>query len=203
MLLDSISQGNRPALGRRRRHPRRDRHRPCRQSPAGAPPDDDAQIAKSLATMLRAGRTVVSRHQDSINDANLADKGFDSKTVLAEAINDLSEGVGRRSDVDRSEFPPRQADPHADGFDRRSDRCPSGDDQPQGRGLQRLHSGGVRPADQRVVRPPRRGPCRDEGHGAASSSSATPRRKRTNGRAGSSATSCCWRPGRRISPSRR
>ena len=36
--------------------------------------------------MLRAGRTVVSRHQDSINDANLANKGFDSKSVLNEAI---------------------------------------------------------------------------------------------------------------------
>ena len=36
--------------------------------------------------MLSAGRTVVSRHQDSINDANLANKGFDSKTVLNEAI---------------------------------------------------------------------------------------------------------------------
>ena len=54
-------------------------------SPAAAPADEDAQIAKSLATMLRAGRTVVSRHQDSINDANLGNKGFDSKSVLAEA----------------------------------------------------------------------------------------------------------------------
>ena len=54
--------------------------------PATAPQNEDAQIAQSLASMLRAGRTVVSRHQDSINDANLANKGFDSKTVLAEAI---------------------------------------------------------------------------------------------------------------------
>lgn len=55
-------------------------------APAGASADDDAQIAKSLASMLRAGRTVVSRHQDSINDAKLGNKGFDSATVLAEAI---------------------------------------------------------------------------------------------------------------------
>jgi len=47
--------------------------------------DDDAQIAKSLATMLRAGRTVISRNQDRINDPNVGDKGLDSKTVLAEA----------------------------------------------------------------------------------------------------------------------
>jgi hypothetical protein len=55
-------------------------------SPAGGPADDDAQIAKSLATMLRAGRTVVSRHQDRINDPNLGNKGFDSKSVLTEAV---------------------------------------------------------------------------------------------------------------------
>jgi len=36
--------------------------------------------------MLRAGRTVVSRHQDSINDPNLGNKGFDSQSVLAEAL---------------------------------------------------------------------------------------------------------------------
>jgi hypothetical protein len=54
--------------------------------PATGPQNEDAQIAQSLASMLRAGRTVVSRHQDSINDANLANKGFDSKTVLNEAI---------------------------------------------------------------------------------------------------------------------
>lgn len=36
--------------------------------------DDDAKIAKSLASMLRAGRTVISRHQDQINDPILATK---------------------------------------------------------------------------------------------------------------------------------
>ncbi|MEA2980579.1 MAG: hypothetical protein QOF91_1324 [Alphaproteobacteria bacterium] len=55
-------------------------------SPAAAPADEDAQIAMSLASMLRAGRTVVSRHQDTINDANLGNKGFDSKSVVAEAL---------------------------------------------------------------------------------------------------------------------
>jgi hypothetical protein len=54
-------------------------------APADVSSDEDAQIAKSLAAMLRAGRTVVSRHQDKINDANLGDKGFDGKTVLSEA----------------------------------------------------------------------------------------------------------------------
>jgi hypothetical protein len=49
--------------------------------------DEDTQIANSLANMLRAGRTVVSRHQATINDANLANKGFDSKAVMSEAIH--------------------------------------------------------------------------------------------------------------------
>jgi hypothetical protein len=56
--------------------------------------DEDAEIAKNLATMLRAGRTVVSRHQDQINDPNLANKGFDSKTVLAETVKIYQETSG-------------------------------------------------------------------------------------------------------------
>ncbi len=48
--------------------------------------DDEAQIAKSLASMLQAGRTVVSRNQNRINDPNIGNKGLDSKTVLAETI---------------------------------------------------------------------------------------------------------------------
>jgi hypothetical protein len=47
--------------------------------------EDDTQIAKSLATMLRAGRTVISKSQDRINDANVGNKGIDGKMVLAEA----------------------------------------------------------------------------------------------------------------------
>ena len=63
-------------------------------SPTAAPQsDEDAQIAQSLANMLRAGRLVVSRHQDSINDPNLGNKGFDSKTVLNEAIK-IYQGAG-------------------------------------------------------------------------------------------------------------
>lgn len=48
--------------------------------------DEDAQISKSLATMLYAERLVISRNQDRINDPNLGDKGLDSKTVLNEAV---------------------------------------------------------------------------------------------------------------------
>jgi hypothetical protein len=48
--------------------------------------DEDAQISKSLAAMLRAGRTVISSNQDRINNPNLGDKGLDSKTVLNESV---------------------------------------------------------------------------------------------------------------------
>ncbi len=56
--------------------------------------EDDAPIAKSLATMLRAGRTVISRNQDKINDPKLGDKGLDGKTVLAEAVKIYKETAG-------------------------------------------------------------------------------------------------------------
>jgi hypothetical protein len=56
--------------------------------------EDDAPIAKSLATMLRAGRTVISRNQDKINDSKLGDKGLDGKTVLAEAAKLYRETSG-------------------------------------------------------------------------------------------------------------
>jgi uncharacterized protein DUF3365 len=47
--------------------------------------DEDGQIGKSLATMLSAVRTVISRNQDRINDPNIGNKGLDAKVVLTEA----------------------------------------------------------------------------------------------------------------------
>jgi hypothetical protein len=47
--------------------------------------EESAQVAKSLATMLRASRTVISRNQDRINDPNVGNKGIDAKFVLTEA----------------------------------------------------------------------------------------------------------------------
>jgi hypothetical protein len=57
---------------------------------ATAPPsdqssEDDVQIARSLATMLRAARTVISKNQDRINDPNLSWKGLEGSVVLKEA----------------------------------------------------------------------------------------------------------------------
>jgi hypothetical protein len=65
-------------------------NRPALSQPA----DDETQIAKSLAAMLRSGRTVVSRKQDRINDPTLGNKGLDGKTVLAEAIKIYQETTG-------------------------------------------------------------------------------------------------------------
>lgn len=56
--------------------------------------DDDAMIAKSLATMLRAGRTVISSNQAKINDPALGDKGLDGKTVVAEAVKIYRDTAG-------------------------------------------------------------------------------------------------------------
>jgi len=47
-------------------------------------PNDDSEVAKSLATMVRAARTVLSRHQNEINNPNVGDKGLTGAKVLAE-----------------------------------------------------------------------------------------------------------------------
>ena len=50
------------------------------------PDDDDKAIAASLATMLGAGRTVISRNQELINNPEIADKGLSGKAVLEQAV---------------------------------------------------------------------------------------------------------------------
>ncbi|HTR14753.1 MAG TPA: DUF3365 domain-containing protein, partial [Roseiarcus sp.] len=63
----------------------------------------DAAIANSLAAMLRAGRTVVSRHQAEINDPNKGDKGFTGAKLLAEAKAIYKQTTGEDPDsVDAS-----------------------------------------------------------------------------------------------------
>ncbi|HEY7230843.1 MAG TPA: DUF3365 domain-containing protein [Pseudolabrys sp.] len=47
---------------------------------------DDVQVAESLSTLLQAARTVVSRHQDEINNPNVGDKGFIGEKVLRESV---------------------------------------------------------------------------------------------------------------------
>jgi hypothetical protein len=48
--------------------------------------EEDTVIAASLTALLRASRTVVSRHQALINDPSIGDKSLTGKKVLAEAL---------------------------------------------------------------------------------------------------------------------
>jgi hypothetical protein len=67
---------------------------PGAQSTAAGPTEEETGIAMSLAAMLRAARTVVSRNQDRINDPALADKGLDGKTLLAATLPIYRETTG-------------------------------------------------------------------------------------------------------------
>lgn len=55
----------------------------------------DVEIALSLATMLQSARSVISRHQDLINDPERGDKGLTGDLVLAEAIEDYKQETSR------------------------------------------------------------------------------------------------------------
>ena len=64
---------------------------------------ENLEIASSLAAMLRAGRTVISRSQKAINNPDLGDKGLDGKTVLSEALKIYQTTTGiDPSTIDRS-----------------------------------------------------------------------------------------------------
>jgi hypothetical protein len=54
---------------------------------SAAPADEDMAIARSLAEMLTAARTVISDKQDLINDPNLGDKHLTGKAVVEQAVN--------------------------------------------------------------------------------------------------------------------
>src|SRR5258708_4907498 len=53
---------------------------------AASQDEEDQVIATSLASMLRAGRTVISNDQDRINDPAIGDKGITGKVVLGESV---------------------------------------------------------------------------------------------------------------------
>ena len=44
--------------------------------PSRGGPNDDVHVAESLSTLLQVARTVVSRHQNEINNPDVGDKGF-------------------------------------------------------------------------------------------------------------------------------
>jgi hypothetical protein len=54
----------------------------------------DTMIAKSLAAMLSAGLTVISRNQGLIDNPDIEDKGLDGKSVLAQAQKLFQEATG-------------------------------------------------------------------------------------------------------------
>jgi hypothetical protein len=62
---------------------------------AGADPGSEAALGHHLATLLRAGRSVISEHQDLINDPAIGDKGIDGDSVVAEATAIYTERTGR------------------------------------------------------------------------------------------------------------
>ena len=55
---------------------------------------DDEATAHSLAAMLRAGRTVVSNHQNRINDPLVGDKGLSSMAFLQQTVAIYRESTG-------------------------------------------------------------------------------------------------------------
>jgi hypothetical protein len=61
---------------------------------AAPPPDEDAAIAKSLAEMLQAARTVISNNQDLINNPALGDKHLTGQVVLDQAVKGYEKATG-------------------------------------------------------------------------------------------------------------
>jgi len=55
--------------------------------------DEDKVIADSLAAMLQASRTVISRNQERINNPDIGDKGLDGKTVLDQSVKIYQEAT--------------------------------------------------------------------------------------------------------------
>jgi len=55
--------------------------------------DEDKMIADSLAAMLQASRTVISRNQERVNNPDIGDKGLDGKTVLDQSMKIYQEAT--------------------------------------------------------------------------------------------------------------
>jgi len=62
--------------------------------PAAGATYDDAATARSLADMLRAGRTVVSNNQARINDPALGDKGLTGAVFLQQTMSIYHKNTG-------------------------------------------------------------------------------------------------------------
>lgn len=55
---------------------------------------EETVLGEHLAALLRASRSIVSKHQDLINDPAIADKGIDGDSVVAETIAAYTEAIG-------------------------------------------------------------------------------------------------------------
>jgi hypothetical protein len=64
---------------------------------------EDERTARSLATLLRAARTVISNNQTLINDAKLGDKGLTADKVLADSLSAYKAQTG----IDPASIDPR------------------------------------------------------------------------------------------------
>ena len=62
--------------------------------PSRGGPNDDVAVAESLSTLLQVARTVVSRHQNEINNPDVGDKGFTGAKVLAETVGAYKDKTG-------------------------------------------------------------------------------------------------------------
>jgi hypothetical protein len=63
-------------------------------SPVEAAQTESTVLGEHLAALLRASRSVVSKHQDLINDPAIADKGIDGESVVAETVAAYEAAVG-------------------------------------------------------------------------------------------------------------
>ncbi len=70
---------------------------------SGQTVDPDAEIAVRLADLLRAGRSVVSTHQDLINDPATGEKGFTGAVLREEASAIFAESNGPPQELALSE----------------------------------------------------------------------------------------------------
>lgn len=57
-------------------------------------PDDKAEVAFAMAELLRAGRSVISKNQDLINDPEIGAKNLSGDAVLEEALAIFKERTG-------------------------------------------------------------------------------------------------------------
>lgn len=65
-------------------------------SPLNSAPSQQGAIGEKLAALLRAARTMISRHQALINDPAIGDKGLTGERIASEAVALYAERVGSK-----------------------------------------------------------------------------------------------------------